>query len=76
MSEKAKHKVANLCVIMVIIFSMIYLFGPMLGGFNWLLWMLAILNLIAGPAALIGYIREVRRGIFSDVEEIANAEDE
>lgn len=67
-----KNKVANIFILLVFILSAIYLFTPMLGGYNWLGWVLAILNLIAGPSALVGYIIEVRKGIFKDVEEIAN----
>lgn len=56
------------------ILSAIYLFTPMVGGYNWLGWILAILNLIAGPAVLIAYILEVRRGVFKEEEEAERAE--
>ena len=46
----------------------------MVGGYNWLGWILAILNLIAGPAVLIAYILEVRRGVFKEEEEAERAE--
>lgn len=69
-----KNKIAIYCVIFVLVFSSIYLFVPWIGGYNWLAWLLAIFNLIAGPAALIGYIIEIRKGIFDDVEEIAKIE--
>lgn len=69
-----KNKIAIYCVIFVLVFSSIYLFVPWIGGYNWLAWLLAIFNLIAGPVALIGYIIEIRKGIFDDVEEIAKIE--
>mgnify|MGYP001168700045 CR=1 FL=1 len=75
MSLKTKKVLATLSVIMVFIFSGIYLIVPMFGGYNWLAWMLGILNLAAGPTVLAGYIVEVRKGIFKDVEEEANKEE-
>ena len=74
MSSKKKKMMATFSIIAVFVLSAIYLFVPMLGGYNWLVWLLAILNLIAGPAVLVGYIREVRKGIFKDVDEISNKE--
>ena len=61
-------------IVVLFILSAIYLFTPMVGGYNWLGWILAILNLIAGPAVLIAYILEVRRGVFKEEEEAERAE--
>lgn len=66
--------VARVSIVILFILSAIYLFTPMVGGYNWLGWILAILNLIAGPAVLIAYILEVRRGVFREEEEAEKAE--
>lgn len=65
---------ARVSIVVLFILSAIYLFTPMVGGYNWLGWILAILNLIAGPAVLIAYILEVRRGVFKEEEEVERAE--
>ena len=66
--------VARVSIVILFILSTIYLFTPMVGGYNWLGWILAILNIIAGPAVLIAYILEVRRGVFREEEEAEKAE--
>ncbi len=66
--------VARVSIVILFILSAIYLFTPMVGGYNWLGWILAILNIIAGPAVLIAYILEVRRGVFREEEEAEKAE--
>lgn len=68
MNENKGNVASRISLIVVFILSAIYLFIPMMGGYNWLGWLLAILNLIAGPAVLIGYILEVRKGVFRDDE--------
>ncbi|MEE0745409.1 MAG: hypothetical protein UIL73_02865 [Anaerovoracaceae bacterium] len=73
--ERKKGTAAAIVSIVVLfILSAIYLFTPMVGGYNWLGWILAILNLIAGPAVLIAYILEVRRGVFKEEEEAERVE--
>lgn len=72
---KNKKKLALLCNILVFVLSAIYLFVPWIGGFNWLAWLVAILNLIAGPAVLFAYIHEVRKGVFRDDTAIAEEVD-
>lgn len=64
-SSKAKFA-ATLSLIVLLILSAIYLITPMIGGYNWLGWMLGILNVLAGPCVLIAYLLEVRKGIFKD----------
>lgn len=66
--------VARVSIVVLFILSAIYLFTPMVGGYNWLGWILAILNLIAGPAVLIAYILEVRRGVFKEEKEAEKVE--
>lgn len=66
MNEKKGNAAARISLVIVFVLSAIYLFVPMMGGYNWLGWVLAILNLIAGPAVLIAYILEVRKGVFRD----------
>ncbi len=74
MKEKKGTAAAIVSIVVLFILSAIYLFTPMVGGYNWLGWILAILNLIAGPAVLIAYILEVRRGVFKEEEEAERAE--
>lgn len=64
-SGKAKFA-ATLSLIILVILSAVYLITPMIGGYNWLGWMLGILNILAGPCVLIAYLLEVRKGIFKD----------
>lgn len=64
-SSKAKFA-ATLSLIILVILSAVYLITPMIGGYNWLGWMLGILNILAGPCVLIAYLLEVRKGIFRD----------
>ena len=66
MNENKGNAAARISLIILVILSAIYLFTPMMGGYNWLGWVLAVLNLIAGPAVLIAYILEVRKGVFRD----------
>lgn len=68
MKENKGNMAAAISLIVVFVLSAIYLFTPMMGGYNWLGWLLAILNLIAGPIVLVAYILEVRKGVFRDDE--------
>ena len=71
MKEKKTNKAAVISLIILFVLSAIYLIKQMIGGYNWYGWILAILNLIAGPAVLIAYLLEVRKGIFRDDSEEA-----
>lgn len=66
MNNNKGNTAARISLIILVVLSAVYLFTPMMGGYNWLGWILAILNLIAGPAVLIAYILEVRKGIFRE----------
>lgn len=74
MKENKNGFAATLSLIIVFVLSAIYLFVPLMGGFNWLAWLLAILNLVAGPAVLIAYIMEVRKGVFREDDEETESE--
>lgn len=75
MKENKGNMAATISLIVVFVLSAIYLFTPMMGGYNWLGWLLAILNLIAGPTVLVAYILEVRKGVFRDDEAEAQGEE-
>ena len=75
MKENKGNMAAAVSLIVVFVLSAIYLFTPMMGGYNWLGWLLAILNLIAGPIVLVAYILEVRKGVFRDYEAEARGEE-
>lgn len=75
MKENKGNMAAAVSLIVVFVLSAIYLFTPMMGGYNWLGWLLAILNLIAGPTVLVAYILEVRKGVFRDDEAEARGEE-
>lgn len=66
MNEKKGNIAARISLVILVVLSAVYLFTPMMGGYNWLGWILAVLNLIAGPAVLVAYILEVRKGVFRD----------
>lgn len=69
MSDKSKGKIAVICVIVIFVLSAIYLFVPWRGGYNWVGWLLAVTNILAGPLTLVAYLNEVRKGVFSEGEE-------
>lgn len=69
MGANKGNMIANICVFLCIALNCIYMFGSWIGGFNWMAWMLAILNLATGPIVLIAYLREVRKGVFADTDE-------
>lgn len=68
-SLKRKNAIARISIISVIVLSAIYCVMTLIGGYNWFGWFLAIANLVAGPACLIAYIIEVRKGVFRDDSE-------
>ncbi len=74
-SNKRKNVISGISIVVVFVLSAIYLFTPMVDGYNWLGWLIGILNLIAGPAVLIAYLNEVRKGVFKDVEEAVSKEE-
>jgi len=55
---------AIICVILCILLPISFLYGP-----NALILGLIICNFIAGPACLVGYLLEVRKGVFSNDED-------
>ncbi|MCQ4638499.1 hypothetical protein NE619_17355 [Anaerovorax odorimutans] len=64
MTPEKKNKVGNWLAIVVVLLSILV---PM--GFIWgtqvLFWFLIIINFVFGPCCFIGYLLEVRRGVFS-----------
>ena len=75
MSEQTKRKVTTISLIIVFVSCGLYMITMFIGGYDWLAWVLGIVNVIAGPACLIAYIREIRKGIFSMDDEEAAIED-
>ena len=69
MDNKKSNMISNICIFLCIALACIYMFGSWIGGFNWMAWMLAILNLVTGPVVLIAYLREVRKGVFADTDD-------
>lgn len=64
MSERAKHLLSVWSSIFVIVSSIVIMLAFMY-AWTGVLWIVAIFNLISGPACLIAYIREVRKGVFA-----------
>ena len=69
MDIKKKNRISYVCVALVIIISIIYTIFSIVGGGAWLPWVLVVASLIAGPACLIAYIGELRKGVFKDDSE-------
>jgi len=70
MNNIQKNKVGNIVAALVILMGAAYaLLTLYSNGSNGFAWFLAIANLIAGPACLIAYINEVRKGVFAEVDE-------
>lgn len=64
MSERAKKLLSIWSAIFVLVASLVIILAFM---FAWtgVLWVVAIFNLISGPACLIAYLREIRKGVFA-----------
>lgn len=64
MTEKTKKRISFWAAIFVLAVSLLVMLAFM---YAWtpVLWGIAIFNLISGPACLIAYIREVRKGVFA-----------
>ena len=62
LSQEQKQKIGNWLAILVPI------------GFAFestvLFWFFIVVNFVAGPACLVGYLMEVRKGIFSQEDEV------
>ena len=67
MDAKQKGRISNVMILIIILVGIICS-ALLITGKNWtgLAWFIVISNLIAGPACLIAYIGEVRKGIFKD----------
>lgn len=63
-----KHKIGNIWAVMAVL-ACIFIVIALLYGMTVLLWFTCIINFIAGPACLLGYLNEVRKGIFANDEE-------
>jgi uncharacterized membrane protein YhdT len=74
--RKKKNRIAIIVAMTVLVGSLIYLAVTVSGGFNGFGWFLAVANIVTGPWCLIAYLREVRKGIFKDVDREAEAEEE
>ena len=64
LTQEQKNKMGNVFAVLVtllcILLPLSVIYSPAL-----LFWFLIIVNFVSGPACLIGYLREVKRGIFS-----------
>lgn len=65
MTDQAKRKLGTIASLAVIVGSVIIM-GAFYYGTAAILWILSITNLISGPACLIMYLREAKKGIFNE----------
>ena len=70
-----KAKIANYLGAFVAITAVLVAIG-FLTGSSILVISFAIVNLLFGPLTLFFYLREVKRGVFKEVEEVEEVEDE
>lgn len=64
MSAEKKDKVGNILAVIVVLLSVLVPLG-FLYGTAILFWFLIIVNFLFGPCCLIGYLLEVRKGVFA-----------
>lgn len=64
MSPEKKERVGNVLAIIVVLLSVLVPLG-FLYGTTILFWFLIIINFLFGPCCLIGYLVEVKRGVFA-----------
>lgn len=62
--QARKNKMGNICALLVVVLCVILIIGFTCES-ALMLWFFAIFNFIAGPACLLGYLIEVRRGVFA-----------
>ena len=65
LSQEQKQKIGNWLAILVVIVSIGFAFESTV-----LFWFFIVVNFVAGPACLVGYLMEVRKGIFSQEDEV------
>lgn len=65
MTERTKEKLGTLAAVVTVIVSVVIL-AAFYYGVTSIIWMLAIINLLSGPICLIMYLREAKKGIFSE----------
>lgn len=64
MSQEKKHKIGNILAVITVLVSILVPLG-FLAGTEILFWFLIIVNLLFGPACLVAYLMEVKRGVFA-----------
>lgn len=68
LSQEQKQKVGNWLAILVVIVSILVPIGFAIES-TVLFWFFIVVNFVAGPACLVGYLIEVKKGIFSQEDE-------
>lgn len=66
--EKNYNKIGNIFSVVVLIISILILYG-FATGFSGVIYVLAAANLICGPLCLVLYLMEVKKGVFKADEE-------
>ena len=68
MSREKKVQISKWLVLLVVLVSC-YVMAGFASGMDHMFWFLAIMNLVFGPACLIFYLIEVKKGVFAYTEE-------
>ena len=69
LSQEQKQKIGNWLAILVVIVSILVPIGFAFES-TVLFWFFIVVNFVAGPACLVGYLMEVRKDIFSQEDEV------
>ncbi len=64
MSAEKKDKVGSILAVIVVLLSVLVPLG-FLYGTSVLFWFLIIVNFLFGPCCLVGYLLEVKKGVFA-----------
>ena len=66
MNSKKFNMWSNISAVVVVLLSIMIGAYVLIGNGNAVMYVIAIISLVGGPLCLIGYIIEVRKGIFKD----------
>ena len=68
LTSEQKDKIGNWLSLAVCIMGVLLGYGFLVGS-NFMMWTIAVVNLVFGPACFVFYLIEVRKGIFSRDDE-------
>ncbi len=63
-NQVRKNRLGNICAVLAVALCIVLMIAFVYESAA-MLWFLAIFNFIAGPACFVGYLIEVRKGVFA-----------